>query len=145
MLERLLALLSVAPLRCEQCNHRFYCWTPWYPGAVRADRRQYERIAAKVLIGIQWEHGQEDGVMTDVSLGGAALESDVPLAPGTLLQVTFEPTDEGTLVGVHRAVVRSVREGRLGVEFTPLTDDERRQIGTLVTELVRAHARRRPG
>ena len=140
--DRLLHLAAIHPLRCDRCRHRFYRWTPWYPGAVQEERRQHERIAARVLIGIQWGEEGRDGTMTDVSLGGAGVEGDVPVPEGTLLKVTFRPTERGTTVGISQAIVRSTRPGKLGLEFAPLDEDERRRIADLVREILRTRQQR---
>lgn len=141
VLDHLLGLVAIRPLRCDRCRHRFYRWTPWYPGAVQDDRRQHERIAARVLIGIQWGEEERDGTMTDVSPGGAGVESDASVPEGTLLKVTFRPTERGTAVGISQAVVRSTRPGKLGLQFAPLDEEERRRIADLVREILRIRER----
>ena len=145
--ERLISLVGVSAFRCERCHFRFFRWTPWHGGQpVRhstpvADRRRHQRIAARVLIGIQWEDGQTTGTTTDVSVGGAGVESDAKVPEGTVLQLTFEPTEDGTAVGVSQAVVRSARTGKLGLEFVPLDEEEQERIGRLVQELLRTSHR----
>jgi hypothetical protein len=79
--------------------------------------------------------------MTDVSLGGVGIESDASVPEGTLLQLRFRPTERGTAVGISQAVVRSTRPGKLGLEWTPLDEDEKRRITDLVREILETRRR----
>jgi hypothetical protein len=134
--DRLLRPLGIDAFECPRCERRFRRWAPYLRGRGR-ERRQYERLAAKVVIGIRWEGESAPGTATDVSLGGAGVESELSVPEGMMLEVEFRPGEAGTEVGVNHAIVRSAREGRLGLEFVPLTDEERRRIGRLVRQLLR--------
>jgi hypothetical protein len=55
-----------------------------------------------------------------------------------LLQLTLQPTAAGPVIDVSKALVRSVRGGRLGVEFVEVGDEERERLREFVEGLVRA-------
>jgi hypothetical protein len=147
-LERLISLAGLYPFRCERCHCRFFRRSRGEvedeaaPAAAPVtERRRHERIAARVLIGIKWGDAEHPGTTTDVSAGGVGVESAAGIPEDTVLQLTFEPGEDGTTVGVDRAIVRSSGGGRLGLEFQPLDEADRRRIAELVAQILRASPR----
>lgn len=128
VLERLLSLAYVYPFRCVPCSHRFKAlrwgerWT-----RVGQDRRRHERQPVDFWTTLFWQEGKRPGRVRDLSVGGASLETDLPIAAGESLELTLTPSDSEPPITVEVAVVRSVQSGRLGLQFMRVKggDDER--------------------
>jgi hypothetical protein len=140
LVERVLSAAYIYPFRCQLCQHRFrrFEWGVRYIPTVETERRRYERMPARVMIGLQWEREQHAATLSDVSIAGATVETDVAVPEGVLLQLTLQPTAAGPVIDVSKALVRSVRGGRLGVEFVEVGDEERERLREFVEGLVRA-------
>lgn len=73
------------------------------------------------------------GFATDISVGGAFVETDFPAVPGSDVVIRLWPTgwDEELILP---AVVRWTRANGMGVKFNPVGAHEARAIGKLADE-----------
>ena len=127
--ERLASLLRVFPFRCQLCQHRFRAFRPRdrFIPVVEPDRREYERVSVAAWSAL-WR-GQHSGRarVIDVSSDGLAIETDAPAREGEIVQFEVLPPGADAPIAVDQAVVRSVRPGRVGVQFIRVhADDEGR-------------------
>ena len=142
LLEHLLSLASVYPLRCQACGHRFKA----LPSRGRAvppglDRRQYDRLVTHVPIifaasGNSGESRTGGGVVRDISLGGCYLQTATPPAVGTRLSLELQPGANTPAILVETAIVRTVQPGGLGVEFLHLDEAAQEHLSQLVRQLL---------
>lgn len=105
-------------------------------GTMLQQRRRSARcpvdIPVEPLVG---EMGQIDARITDISIGGLALQCKIALEIGWKVDLSFLlPGSEG-IVHVKGRVVNADKNGRAGLSFSPLPEQE---IGRLVEWLARA-------
>ena len=126
--ERLISLVSIYPFRCQVCRYRFRAWRPGrrYSGSP-ADRREFTRAEVRLPAVVSFHGSRSTGELTNVSVTGAMLQSDLGAPEGALIQLEIELPD-GQLVAVDGALVRSVRAGSLGLQFTAVRVPERARL-----------------
>ncbi len=69
-----------------------------------------------------------EGLLYDISAGGCAVTSAIPIHPGTGMKLLIQATDLGSPITVHAAAVRWANHGEFGVEFLNLTDLDRSRL-----------------
>lgn len=92
--------------------------------------REHPRIPVDLHVYFSTEGNTEirEGTMFDISAGGCAVTSAVPVDPGTGVRLLIRATDLGTPITVQSAAVRWARYGEFGVEFLSLTDLDRSRL-----------------
>ena len=73
-----------------------------------------------------------EGTMFDISAGGCAVTSAVPVKPGSGVKLLIRATDLGSPITVQSAAVRWANHGEFGVEFLNLTDLDRNRLHRLL-------------
>ncbi len=73
-----------------------------------------------------------EGTMFDISAGGCAVTSSVPVNPGTGVRLLIRATDLGSPITVHSGAVRWAKHGEFGVEFLDLADLDRNRLHRLL-------------
>jgi PilZ domain len=134
--ERLLSLAYVYPFRCEQCQHRFsrFRWNEHYVRAV-ADRREHERLPIQAWSTLWADGGPREARVVDLSIAGCSLEAAAPLPEGEVVQLTLQPGGEEPGIVVDEAVVRSSRDGRLGLQFIRVKEDQEGRLRRYLYEV----------
>ncbi len=136
-LEQALSLFYLYPFRCQLCSARFTAlqWGVRY-SAQTEDPRKYERISVQfpVLFGNTQTVGK--GVVTDVSVADCAISTDLPLKQGDSLQLELYPKTGRPPIVVAQAVVRSVRQGLVGVQFLEMEGSEKARLNRFVSGMV---------
>jgi c-di-GMP-binding flagellar brake protein YcgR len=69
-----------------------------------------------------------EGTMFDISAGGCAVTSSVPVNPGAGVKLLIRATDLGSPITVHSAAIRWANYGEFGVEFLNLSDIDRSRL-----------------
>lgn len=92
--------------------------------------REHPRVPveAQVLFFTTNNADIRQGTMFDISAGGCAVTSTVPLIPGAGVQLLIRATDLGTAITVKAAAVRWSSHGEFGVEFLNLTELDRSRL-----------------
>jgi len=92
--------------------------------------REHPRIPVElqVLFSTTGNTVIREGTMFDVSDGGCAVTSTVPVNPGTGVTLLIRASDLGSPITVHSAAVRWANHGEFGVEFLKLTDLDRSRL-----------------
>ena len=134
--ERLLSRVSVYPFRCQLCGRRFRAIQPGRRWVAQApERREFDRLVARVPVGLSAGTLASEGAVTQISMEGCTLEPDAVLPVGTVLQVRLHLPDARALE-VDEAVVRWVRERTVGLQFLALRGGERERLRRFVAGLV---------
>jgi c-di-GMP-binding flagellar brake protein YcgR len=69
-----------------------------------------------------------EGTLFDISAGGCAVTSTVPVNPGTGVKLLIRATDLGSPITIHSAAVRWASHGEFGMEFLNLTELDRSRL-----------------
>ena len=81
------------------------------------EQRKFERFSINGLVTFIGDSVRGDGQIDNLSLGGAAIASDVPVARGDDLQLTLTLPAHPAAIDVELAPVRWVKDQSFGVEF----------------------------
>jgi hypothetical protein len=134
-LERLLSVAYIYPFRCQLCRHRFRAMQ-WGVRYVKRERREYERIPTRMPVTFLWRDRHADGVVTDLSVAGCALETDAAIPAGEAVQLRFKAAGEDAEVSVDITLVRSILPKHVGLEFVQVREDQRQHLARLVQDLL---------
>ena len=107
-------------------------------------RRHRLRLPVKLPATISSNQGRGMGVVTDLSMRGCALETEIGLHEGAAVDLqVLVPNEESAIV--VNAVVRGVHAPRrMGVEFVDLTPAETARLSRFVFRLWKASEIRTP-
>lgn len=136
--ERVLNRLKVFPFRCQLCTARFHAFWSGSPNGTQAvDRRQYKRLAASFHANLLADNAVRlDSRVTDISMGGCALETAAPLPRGTFVELMIKPASDEQAIKVDTAMVCSVRPDSMGVRFLELQAGDKRRLSQVVLSLL---------
>jgi PilZ domain len=136
ILERVLSIFFIYPFRCQLCGHRFGVRQPGVKYVrIDEDRRTYERFSISFPIGFGNHQIDSQGSVTDISMGGCAMQTDARLAVGEIIRVSLEIPNEFP-VTVDAALVRVVHGGRVGLEFLKFQESERKHLQDFIYTLL---------
>jgi len=82
------------------------------------DRRRYERTQRLIRLRFDWGGGNHFGVTTDLSFGGAFINTGVYPPPGTVLDFVYDPTGQGQPI-IFTAVVQRVVDPLSRISVVP--------------------------
>jgi hypothetical protein len=137
--ELLLSLVYVYPYRCQYCDHRFrsFYWGRRFSRRRRPeDRREYERIPVNFPARLAGLPGSALARVTSLSINGCTVATDVVLAHGAGVQLSFEAQLRARPILVEAAVVHATRTGAAGLIFVRMTPDQQQRLRRLVLELM---------
>lgn len=95
-------------------------------------RRQRLRLPVKLPVILSCVYGEIRGVITDLSMRGCALESEICLDEGSVVRLQVCVPNERMVITVDYAVVRTVKDSRVGLEFLNITQVAKDRLGRLV-------------
>jgi hypothetical protein len=135
--ERLVSLFYVYPYRCQLCGHRFKFlqWGIKYK-RIEEDRREYERMAASFPITFDAGTVQGRGLAVDISMAGCTFHTEVELVEGNILRMRLELPEETSPLTVEAVIIRTLRSGRVGVEFLQFENGERERLQRFIRALL---------
>ena len=136
LLDHLLSIAYIYPFRCQVCFHRFrtFQWGVRYVKQA-LEKRQQDRIVTRFQITFAGNGIDGSGMVTLVSLGGCAIETDAKLSSGQILQLQLKTSDRDPAVAVDAAVVRGVRSPVVGLQFLRFRTEERERLSQFVRSL----------
>jgi len=136
LLDHLLSIGYIYPFRCQVCFHRFrtFQWGVRYVKEAR-EKSQHDRIVTRFQITFAGNGIDGSGMVTLVSLGGCAIETDAKLSSGQILQLQLKTSDRDPAVAVDAAVVRGVRSPVVGLQFLRFRMEERERLSQFVRDL----------
>jgi hypothetical protein len=135
--ERLASWVRLYPFRCQLCGHRFqlFQWGATYRG-VAEDRREYERMPAKIPVAFDAGAIHGRGLAVDISMAGCTFHTETELAEGSVLQMRLDLPEETAPVRVEAVIIRTLRAGRVGVEFLQFESGEREGLQRFIRSLL---------
>ena len=134
--EQLMSHFYIYPFRCQLCGHRFKLlqWGITYT-RVEEDRREYERLAAQFPLAFTAGVVNGNGSAVDISMGGCTFHTETRLTQGSIVRLGLQVSKDIAAVNVEAAVVRSVSDGRTGVEFLRVEHSERERLQRFIRGL----------
>ena len=98
--------------------------------AIMIECREHPRIPVEAQVYFSTTNNTDtrQGTMFDISAGGCAVTSAVPINPGSDVRLLIRATDLGSAITVHAAAVRWASHGEFGVEFLNLSDLDRNRL-----------------
>lgn len=136
-LESLFRLLGIYAFRCQVCAHGFVKVVPGLRSRVqRFDHRQYFRLQANVPAIFLSDTSRQRDVVTELSMGGCTLKTDVALLTGSFIQVNLETSDQESPIAIETAMVRTIRPLSVGIEFLEFQPLEKRRLGEYIHGLL---------
>jgi PilZ domain len=135
--ERLISMFYVYPFRCQLCGHRFKFlqWGVKYK-RIEEDRREYERVPARFPVTFDAGAVQGRGLAVDISMAGCTFHSETELVEGNILRMSLELPKETSPVSVEAVIIRTLRSGRVGVEFIRVENSERERLQRFIRGLL---------
>jgi PilZ domain len=97
------------------------------------EQRKYQRFADSSLVMFSSETLRGEGRLDDLSLGGAAILSEIAISRGECLSLTITLPTQAAIVEIELAPVRWVKEGSLGVEFIRIAQDHNNSSNSIST------------
>jgi hypothetical protein len=143
LIERWISALTIYPLRCQLCAHRFVALI----GQPSVNpRRDYERLFVRYPASFTHAMSTDplqavSGTMVNLCLKGCKIESPKVEQQGTVLTVTFQPTEGGLPIAVEGAVVRYTLADCMGLEFLSVEAEEEARLRQIIE--TRLHSRPR--
>ena len=92
------------------------------------EQRKFQRFSDNSLVTFSNEAIQGEGRIDNLSLGGAAILSDVVIPRGEYLRVKLTFPTQAAAIEVELAPVRWVKEGSFGVEFIRIAPASQQQL-----------------
>jgi hypothetical protein len=132
----MVSLFYVYPFRCQLCSARFTCFQWGIRYAQQEDLRQYERIGVQFAVLFSSSQTVGKGVVTDVSVADCAFETSLPLKQGDTLKLELYAKSGRLPIVVDKSVIRSIRKGSVGVQFTKVSDADKARLHRLVGDLI---------
>jgi len=144
--DHVLSVLHLYPFRCQLCTTRFRAFQSRHYSQHGSDRRELDRLIVKVPVSLTSGAGHAEGATVDLSLTGCSVRSESTFQAGSTVQLTLHLGQAGD-VEVQSAVVRSQREGGLGLQFDQIAAADRERLAGYLGRFLRPSGtpRRRPG
>lgn len=140
LLDRFFSLFSLAQFQCQSCRRLFRTRLSEAPDSESPQERRKDPREL-IQIPVRFECGEDsgDGIITDLSAHGCALDSKRRLRPGLLLRIHLPAGTENAphATAAQIATVRSVQGSRAGVKFLAFTPMEKDQLEQTITHTLR--------
>jgi c-di-GMP-binding flagellar brake protein YcgR len=79
---------------------------------------------------------QGRGLAVDISMAGCTFHTETELTEGNILRMRLEVPDETSPVRVEAVIIRTLRAGRVGVEFVQFENGERERLQRFIRGLI---------
>ncbi len=93
------------------------------------------RFTAELTVSLLGDLVDGKGVVYDLSTGGGAIRSAVPLSDTPYVCLLIHPPHEDTLIKVEVAAVRWIRGETFGLEFIRMNAEQQKRLRDLVEVL----------
>jgi len=118
--EHVVSVLYLYPFRCQLCATRFRSFQFRRYARRSQDRREYDRLSVRVPVTVVSGAERADGETADLSLTGCSVRTAGTFAAGSTVQLRLRLGQSGD-VNVESAVVRTQRDGGLGLQFEKIS------------------------
>ncbi|TMQ20724.1 MAG: PilZ domain-containing protein [Candidatus Rokuibacteriota bacterium] len=134
--EHVVSVLYLYPFRCQLCSTRFRSFQRRRYTRRSQDRREYDRLAVRVPVTIVSGAERAEGETADLSLTGCSVRTAATFAAGSTVQLRLRLGQSGD-VSVESAVVRTQRDGGLGLQFEKITATDHDRLSRYLGRFLR--------
>ena len=99
------------------------------------EQRKFQRFTDQSVVTFGNAFVQGEGRLENLSLGGAAILSNVSISKGSYLMLSIMLGSEAHAIDIELAPVRWVRESSFGVEFIRMAPDSQRRLREYIDTL----------
>ena len=130
MTDRLLGALTVYPLRCQLCAHRFTTFL----GKLKSNpRRNYERVPVQYPAQVRPTYDPSrrvvvEGTLSNLSLRGCRVRTSQRIPMGCKVMLEFHPAEYDDPIMIDKAIVRSRCAEGIGLRFSNFLRSEERRL-----------------
>ena len=134
MTDHLLGTLTIYPVRCQLCAHRFTTFL----GKLKTNpRRNYDRVSVQYPVEVRpihdpSQHVVVEGTLSDLSLRGCRVRTSQRIPMGCQVMLEFHPAEYDDPIMVDGAIVRSRCAEGIGLRFSSLLRSEERRLSRLL-------------
>ena len=128
--DRLLSALTIYPVRCQLCTHRFTTFL----GKLKTNpRRNYDRVSVQYPAQVRPAHDPSqrivvEGTLSNLSLRGCRVRTSQRIPMGCQVMLEFHPAEYDDPIMVDGAIVRSRCAEGIGLRFSSLRRSEERRL-----------------
>ena len=79
---------------------------------------------------------QGRGLAVDISMSGCTFHTEAELVEGNILRMRLELPEATSPVSVEAVIIRTLRSGRVGVEFIRVENGERQRLQRFIRGLL---------
>ena len=140
--DQLLSTLTVYPLRCQLCTHRF---TTFLGKRKTNPRRNYDRVSVQYPAQVRPIHDPSqrvvvEGTLSNLSLRGCRVRTSQRIPMGCQVMLEFYPAEYDDPIMVDGAIVRSHCAEGIGLRFSSLLRSEERHLRGILDLRLPDHA-----
>ncbi len=99
------------------------------------EQRKYQRFTDSSVVTFANENLRGEGRLDNLSLGGAAILSNMAISRGEYLTVTITFPGQAGAIEIELAPVRWIKEGSFGVEFIRMAPESQHLLKQYLTTL----------
>jgi len=92
------------------------------------EQRKFQRFSDNSLVAFSGETVKGEGRLDNLSLGGAAILSDITISRGEYLTLTITFPTQASAIEIELAPVRWVKDGSFGVEFIRIAPGSQQRL-----------------
>jgi len=134
---RLVSWFSIYPFRCQLCQHRFHALQRKVNyKRIDEDRREYERLTVNLGATIVAGTIRGQGTITDISMAGCSLRTEIPLEAGNLVYMELQLPDQADPIEVEVAALRNIASNHASVEFLQFERGERERLRHFIRKII---------
>jgi hypothetical protein len=130
LVDRLLGTLTIYPLRCQLCAHRFSTFL----GKLKTNPgRNYDRVSVQYPAQVRpirdpSQRVVVEGTLSNLSLRGCRVRTTQRIPMGCHVMLEFHPAEYDDPIMVDGAIVRSRCTDGIGLRFSSLLRSEERRL-----------------
>jgi len=128
----LLSCLHLFPFRCQICRRRFLNFIGRLLISRKPDtgqdHREYYRLSAQIPVNFTGDKMMGDGCVTDLTVQGCLVQTQVPVNLGSVLSLTLFTSDHDIPIDVAKAIIRHKTRKVFGVEFLHLHPQQEKSL-----------------
>ena len=142
VVDRLLSALTIYPVRCQLCAHRF---TTFLGKLKRNPRRNYDRVSVQYPAQVRPIHDPSqcvvvEGILSNLSLRGCRVCTSQRIPMGCQVMLEFHPAEYDDPIMIDGAIVRSRCAEGIGLRFSSFLRSEERRLSRILDLRLSDHA-----